>query len=159
MLSGPAFAVAADYRAPRLKRNCGWSCGQAIQLKFSSHMKGIRIIAVMALLNAGLSKAGDYTGTNNMPKQIHNLMDSEGYAFDQKHCSIPNQNTNSLRDLRLIEGRRFIPFILPAKKASWNLWNNSNFKSVGRNTDQISIFAPHATLAQYEYDITYSFGF
>jgi hypothetical protein len=54
-------------------------------------MKGIRIIAVMALLNAGLSKAGDYIGTNNMPEQIHNLMDSEGYAFDQKHFSIPNQ--------------------------------------------------------------------
>lgn len=114
---------------------------------------------MMALLNAGLSKAGDYTGTNNMPAQIHHLMDSEGYAFDQKHFNIPNQNTNSLGDLQLIEGRRFIPFVLPAKKASWNLWNNSNFKSVGRNTDQISILAPYATLAQYEYDITYSFGF
>ena len=79
-------------------------------------MKGIGIIAVMAMLNAGLSKAGDYTATNNMPEQIHNLMDSEGYAFDQKHFSIPKQNTNSLRNLQFIERQRFIPFLLPAKK-------------------------------------------
>lgn len=48
-------------------------------------MKGIGIIVAMALLNAGLSKAGDYTATNNVPEKIHNLMDSEDYAFDQKH--------------------------------------------------------------------------
>ena len=113
----------------------------------------------MAMLNAGLSKAGDYTATNNMPEQIHNLMDSEGYAFDQKHFSIPKQNTNSLRNLQFIERQRFIPFELPAKKAAWSLWNNSNFKYVGRDTDQISVFAPYAALAQYEYDITYSFDF
>ena len=122
-------------------------------------MKGIGIIAVMAMLNAGLSKAGDYTATNNMPEQIHNLMDSESYAFDQKHFSIPKQNTNSLRNLQFIERQRFIPFELPAKKAAWSLWNNSNFKYVGRDTDQISVFAPYAALAQYEYDITYLFDF
>ena len=131
----------------------------AIQLKFSSHMKDIRIIALMALLNAGLSKAGDYTATNNMPEQIHHMMDSEGYAFDQKHFSIPKQNTNSLRNVQFIERQRFIPFELPAKKADWSLWNNSNFKYVGRDTDQISLFAPYAALSQYEYDITYSFDF
>jgi hypothetical protein len=158
MLSGPAFAVAADYRAPRLEGNCGWSCGQAIRLRFSSHMKGIGIIAVMALLNAGLSKAGDYTATNNMPEQIHKLMDSEGYAFDQKHFSIPKQNKNSLRNVQFIKRQRFIPFVL-AKKAGWSLWNNSNFKYVGRDTDQINLFAPYSALPQIEYDITYSFDF
>jgi hypothetical protein len=122
-------------------------------------MKGIRIIAVMALLNAGLLKAGDYTGTNNMPEQIHKLMDSEGYAFDQKHFSIPKQNKNLLKNVQFIEGQRFIPFVLAAKKAGWSLWNNSNFKYVGRGTDQISVFAPSAAISQYEYDITYAFNF
>jgi len=44
---------------------------------------------MMALLNAGPTKAGDYTGTNEMTAQIHNLMDSQGYAFNQKNFSIP----------------------------------------------------------------------
>jgi hypothetical protein len=124
------------------------------------HMKGIGIFAVMALLNAGLSKAGNYTATNNMPEQIHNLMDSEGYTFDQKHFSNPKQNTNSLGNAHFIGRQQFIPFLLPAKKkASWSLWNNSNFKYVGRDTDQISVFAPYAALAKYEYDITYSIDF
>jgi len=122
-------------------------------------MKGIGIIAVMTLLNAGLSKAGDYTATNNMSEQIHNLMDSEGYAFDQKHFSIPNQNTNSLRNVQFIKEQRFIPFVLPAKKASWSLWNNSDFKYVGRDTDQINLFAPYSALPLIEYDVTYSFDF
>lgn len=128
-------------------------------VKISSHMKGVRIIAVMALLNAGLSKAGDYSATNNMPKQIHDLMDSEGYAFNQKHFNLPMQNTNSLKNVQFIKERQFDPFILPAKMARWSLWNNSNFKYVGRNTDQISIFAPYAAFSHYEYDITYSFNF
>jgi hypothetical protein len=114
---------------------------------------------MMALLNAGPTKAGDYTGTNEMPAQIHNLMDSQGYAFNQKNFSIPKQNTNSLRNLQFIERQRFIPFLLPAKKIGWSLWNNSNFKYVGRNTDQLSMLAPYAALSLYEYDITYSFDF
>ena len=113
----------------------------------------------MALLNAGLSKAGDYSATNKMPEQIHNLMDSEGYVFDQKHLSPPKQNTNSLENVQFIKGQRFNPFILPAKKAGWNLWNNSNFKYVGRNTDQINLFAPYSALPLIEYDVTYSFDF
>jgi len=122
-------------------------------------MRGIKIIAVMALLNAGLSKAGDYLATNNMPEQIHNLMDSEGYAYDQKHFSLPKQNTNSLRNLQFIERQQFIPFVLPTRNTAWSVWNNSNFKYVGRDTDQINVFAPYAAFAQFEYDITYSFDF
>jgi hypothetical protein len=128
-------------------------------VKISSQPKGVRIIAVMVLLNAGLSKAGDYSAINNIPEQVHNLMDSEGYAFDQKHLNLPEQNTNSLKNVQFIKGQRFNPFTLPAKKAGWSLWDNSNFKYVGRNTDQISVFAPYAAFSHYEYDITYSFDF
>jgi len=122
-------------------------------------MKGIRIIAVMALLNAGLLKAGDVTGTNNLPVQFRDQMDSEGYAFDQKDFSLPKQNTNSLRQLHFIERRRFLPFVIPEKKPGWSLWNNSKFHYVGNKTDQISLLSPSAALAHYEYDITYSFEF
>ena len=33
------FAVAADYRVPRLEGNCGWSCGQVQPSNFPCHMK------------------------------------------------------------------------------------------------------------------------
>ena len=122
-------------------------------------MKGTRIIAVMALLNTGILKAGDYTGTNNMPEQIHDLMDAEGYAYVQKQISLPNQSTNSLRNWQFIEKQRFIPFVLPATKAGWSLWNNSSFKYAGRSTDKINVLAPYAVLTQFEYDIIYSFDF
>jgi hypothetical protein len=114
---------------------------------------------MMALLNTGPTKAGDCTGTNEMPAQIRYLMDSQGYAFNQKSYSLPEQNTNSLRNLQCIGRQRFIPFSLPARKIGWSLWNNSNFKYVGRNTDQISVLAPYAALSLYECDITYSFDF
>jgi hypothetical protein len=122
-------------------------------------MNGIRIIALMALLNAVLAKAGDYTGTNNMPEQIHNLMETEGYAFDQNHFGLQMQSTNLLGNLQFFERRQFIPFVLPAKKVHWSLWTNSKFKYVGRNTDQINLLSPSAALAQYEYDISYSWVF
>jgi hypothetical protein len=86
-------------------------------------------------------------------------MDSEGYNFDQKHSSIPKQNTNSLGNMHFIGRQRFIPFVLPAKKAGWSLWNNSDFKYVGRDTDQINLFATYSALPLIEYDITYSFDF
>lgn len=122
-------------------------------------MKGIRIIAVMALLNAVLSKAGDYAGTNNMPEQIHNLMESEGYAFDKNNNGLQMQNTNSLGYFHLIKRQHYIPFNLPAKKVEWSLWTNSKFKRVGRMDDQINLLSPFAALAQYEYDISYSWVF
>jgi hypothetical protein len=121
-------------------------------------LKGL-LFALMALLNAVPSKAGDYTGTNEMPAQIHDLMDSQGYAFNQKNFSIPKLDTNSLGNLPVIKRQRFIAFTLPAKKAGWSLWNNSSFKYVGRNYDQISVFAPYPVISRYEYDMTYSFDF
>jgi hypothetical protein len=122
-------------------------------------LKGL-LFALMALLNAVPSKAGDYTGTNEMPAQIHYLMDSQGYAFNQKNFSIPKLDTNSLRNLPVIKCQRFIAFpSLPAKKTGWSLWNNSSLKYVDRNYDQIGMFAPYAVMSRYEYDITYSFDF
>jgi hypothetical protein len=117
------------------------------------------LFAMMALLKTGPAKAGDCTGTNEMPAQIPYLMDSQGYAFNQKSFSLPKQNTNSLRNLQFIGRQWFISFSLPARKTSWSLWNNSNFKYVGRNTDQISVLAPYAAFSRYECDITYSFDF
>jgi hypothetical protein len=114
---------------------------------------------MMALLNAEPTKAGDYTVTNEMPGQFHYLMDSQGYAFNQKNFSLPEQNTNSLRNIQFIERQRFNSFSLPAIKTGWSLWHNSSFKYVGRNYDQISVLAPYAALSLFEYDITYSFHF
>lgn len=114
---------------------------------------------MMALLKAVLSKAGGFTGTNNMPEQIHNLMESEGYAFDRNYNGIQMQNTNSLGYFHLIGRQQYIPFELPAKKVEWSLWTNSKFKHVGRMDDQISLLSPFAALAQYEYDISYSWDF
>ena len=122
-------------------------------------MKGIVIITVMALLNAALSKAGDYTGTNDMPPQIHNLMETEGYAFDQKNFGLQMQSTNSFGNFQSSKRQPFIPFVVPPPKAHWSLWTNSKFKYVGRNTDQISLLSPSAAIAQYEYDISYSWDF
>jgi hypothetical protein len=113
----------------------------------------------MALLTAGLAKARDNTGINNLPEQFRNRMDVEGYTFDQKNFGFPKQNTNSLRQLPFVERRRFIPFVLPVKKSGWSLWNNSSFKYVGNKTDQISLLSSSAALSHYEYDITYSFEF
>ena len=118
-----------------------------------------RLSVMMGLLIAGSARDGDYSGTNKMPAQVHNLIDSHGYAFSQKPLSLSKQNTNSLRNVPFIEPQRFIPFLLPAQKTGWSLWNNSNFKYVRRNTDPINLLAPFSALSLYEYDITYSFGF
>ena len=113
----------------------------------------------IALLNADLSKGGDYTETNNMPEQIRNLMTSAGYVIHQKYSSLPTRNTNSLRTLQFTGKQRFIHLEFLTKKTGWSLWNNSHFKYVGRNTDQIDLSSPYAVLARYEYYITYSFDF
>jgi hypothetical protein len=155
--------TASPRGAGRLVRRSGKETTGGMPLGYTvkhfNFMKGIWIIAVIELLNTGLSKAGDYTGTNSMPEQIHNRMETEGYAIDQRNFSPPKQSTNLLGNLRFIENKQFIAFELPAKKADWSLWNNSNIKRVGRNTDQISVVSPYAALAQYEYEITYSFDF
>jgi hypothetical protein len=117
------------------------------------------LFAVMALLNAGLSKAGDYTETNNMPWQIRNLMNSEGDFIRQKCFNLPKHNTNSLRTLQFIGKQQFIHLELTAKKTAWDLWHYSHFKYVRRNSDQVSVDDPDAAPAKYEYYITYSFDF
>jgi hypothetical protein len=127
-------------------------------------MKSVMIITMLALLDAGLSRADDFIATNQMPKQIHRLMETEGYRINQASNAILLQTTNSLRDFGLIKNARLVPLEIPAKKAGWNFWDNTSIKYVGRNTDPISILAPtkispYTALSQYEYDITYSFDF
>jgi hypothetical protein len=127
-------------------------------------MKGIRIIALLALLNAGLLKAADFTETNRMPEPVHALMEKAGYAIVQTNLVSPAQDTNSLRYLPLIERNQFTPFETPATKAGWSFWNNTSIKHISRNTDPVNIFAPatlspYTALSQFEYDITYSFNF
>lgn len=113
---------------------------------------------MLALLNTGLSIAGDYTETNQMPGQIHARMETEGYAIDQKTFSTAQPNLNSLRNLKPVKNARFMPLELPDKKAGWSLWNNSSIKHVARNADAIN-GSGLTSLSQYEYDITYSFQF
>jgi hypothetical protein len=120
-------------------------------------MKHIWIVAVPALMIAGLSKASDVTETNATPAHFHNLMKTQGYAIKQSAFSLPTQNTNSQRNISLTERTRFTPEIISKKKAGWNLWKNSSIRHVGRTDGQINLFSP--SLAQYEYDITFSFDF
>jgi len=110
-------------------------------------------------LMAGLSAAGDDTGTNQMPGAIHNLMETEGYTVDQPSLGGAKANTNSLRNLPFIEMQQFPPLESAAKKTGWSLLNNTNFKRVGRTTDQVNFLSPGSALSHYEYDITYSFVF
>jgi hypothetical protein len=87
-----------------------------------------RLLAMLALLNAGQSMAGDYTATNHMPEMIHNLMAAEGDGIDQTHFSLRPQNPNSLRNLKPVKYPQFIPLKLPTKNAGWTLWNNSSIR-------------------------------
>ena len=117
-----------------------------------------RLLAMLALLIAGLSTAGDHPATNQMPEPIHDLMETEGYPFAQKNLSLPPPNTNSLRTLKPVKEAQSIPLELPAKKAGWNLWDNSSIKQVNKNANSIN-GSGLTSLTQYEYDITYSFQF
>ena len=119
-------------------------------------MKRIWLVAVLALLSAGLSKASDVTETNVMPAHIRNLMETQGYAINQLTLGIPPHNTNSHGNIQRGETTRFTPFTIPKKKAGWNLWNNSSIRHVGRTDAPMNLSSP---LTRYEYDITYSFTF
>jgi len=122
-------------------------------------MKGLRIIILLALLKAGLAKAGDEGHTSHVATQVRNLLDSAGYSLAQKTASLPRQDIHSHRNLHFIMRGPFVPLEVPVKRIGWSLWTNSSFHHVGRYADQSSLFAPQATLAQYEYDISYSFYF
>ena len=122
-------------------------------------MKGFRIIALLALLDASHAKASDGGVTNRVPAHVRNLLDSAGYDVAQKTISLPRQFAHSFRNPHFIIPGPFAPLVVPVKKTNWNLWDNSSFKSVGREGEQINVFDPYAVLARYEYDITYSFDF
>jgi len=122
-------------------------------------MNWLGIIGVLALLSTGLATAGEDGGTNHVAGQVRNLLESAGYSVAQKTVSLPRQNAHSLRNLHFIMRGPFEPLVVPAPKTGWSLWNNSSFKSVGREADQLNVLDPYAVLARYEYDITYSFDF
>ena len=106
---------------------------------------------------AGRSTASDVAETNAMPAQIRNLMVTQGYAIKPSTNSLSTQNTNSQRNLQAGDRTQFAPFETPKKKNGWNLWDNSSIRHVGRTDAPMSPFSP--PLAQYEYDITYTFDF
>ena len=116
-------------------------------------MKGLRIIAVLALLHAGRANADVGGETNYVSGQVRNLLDSAGYSFAQKTVSLPRQDMHSLRNLEAIALGPFGPLTVPVKKNGWSLWHNSIFKSTGNSPDETSV------RTAYEYDITYSFAF
>jgi hypothetical protein len=120
-------------------------------------MKYIWIVAVPALLSAGLTKASDVTETNGMPVHFRNLMDVQGYAIKQSAFNLPKHDTNSPRNTQWVERTRFVPFEIPKKKEGWKLWNNSSIRHVGPTDAEGNLFS--RSLARYEYDITYTFEF
>ena len=119
-------------------------------------MKCIWLVAALALLSAGLSKASDVTETNAMPAHIRNLMEIQGYGINQSTFGIPPHNTNSQGTIQWTEITRFTSFTISKKKTGWNLWNNSSLIHVGRIEAPMNLSSP---LTTYEYDITYSFTF
>lgn len=127
-------------------------------------MKGVGIIILLALASTGLLKAGGFIGTNNMPEPFHALMETEGYALVQTNLDLPAPGTNSLRNLPVIEQKRFVLIKPSTGKAGWTFWDNASVKYVGKNTDPINIFqpstlTPFAALSKFEYNINYSFNF
>ena len=114
---------------------------------------------VMALLTAGRLEAGEGAGTNTMPASIRNLMETKGYTIDLKKLIRSEPDTNSLRNLPSLDQQQFPLLEVTTNKPGWSLWRNSDFKSVGRRTDQINLLTPASALSQYEYDITYTFIF
>jgi hypothetical protein len=128
-------------------------------VKMFPPLKGLSIIALLALLDAGPVHAETDTATNCVSTQVRNLLDTTGYTQSQIIRRFAGQNTNSAASFHYFPRGPFAPLVVSAKKTGWNLWDNTSFKSVGREGNQISVLAPSALLAQYEYDITYSFEF
>ena len=128
-------------------------------VKMLPPLKGLSIIALLALLDAGPVHAAADGATNCGSAQVRNLLDTAGYTQAQIIRRFAGQNTNSAASFHYFPRGPFAPLVVSAKKTGWNLWDNTSFKSVGREGNQISVLAPSALLAQYEYDITYSFEF
>ena len=122
-------------------------------------------MAALILLNVQLAVAGGLAETNQMPLPVHTLMDASGHVLVQTNLMLSSpENANSLRVLSPMKKTRFILFKRPAPKPRWNFWNNLGVKYVHRNHDPLNVVAPtqmtaYSALAQFEYDVTYSFDF
>ena len=110
--------------------------------------------ALIALLNAVQSNGGEYAETNNMPAEIHSLMDSEGYVINQKLLNNSAPDTNSLRNYEVNKMQHFDLLELTSKRKGWRIWNNSDIVYLHRYTKTDS-----PSFSQFEYDIYFPFKF
>jgi len=122
------------------------------------------IIALLALLNARLVGAAELAATNQMPSTVHDLMEQSGLANAQSNTDIAASDANSLRNLPPIKKKRLRPLERPVPKSGWSFWKSFGVKYVHHNHDPMSALAPapltpYSALAQFEYDVTYSFDF
>jgi len=109
---------------------------------------------LFALFNAVFADASEFTETNRMPAQIHNLMKTTGPDFNRKLSAASEPDTQSFRHSVLIERQSFRLFELTPEKKGWSFWDNSNIKRLRKNTGASTTF-----LTQFEYDIYYPFFF
>ncbi len=94
-------------------------------------------------------------------------MEQSGLANAQSNTDIAASDANSLRNLPPIKKKRLRPLQKPVPKSGWsfwNLWKNVGVKYVHSNHDPMNAYAPapltpYSALAQFEYDLTYSFDF
>jgi hypothetical protein len=114
----------------------------------------IRIIVLIAPLIAVQSIAIEYAETNSMPAEIHCLMESEGYAINEKLLFSSTPDMDSLRHDVMIQRQMFKLSKTPSETMGWSIWNNSKIKYLPRNTKTVS-----PSFLQFEYDIYYPFNF
>jgi hypothetical protein len=127
-------------------------------------MNWLRIIALLSLLNAGRAGTGGLVDTNQMPLPLHDLMETAGHVLVQTNLVLAPPDTNSLRNLPPIPKSRLMVFQPITPKTPWSFWDSANVKYVGWNRDLLNSLAPahlvsYTTLAQFEYDLAYSFDF
>ena len=126
-------------------------------------MKMFQIIATLLALNTGLAVADDFTETNQMPSPLQTLMETVGHVQVQRNLVLAPPDTNSLRNLPPIKKSEIVPLERPLRKPHWNFWDNTDVKYIHRNNDQNVFgpaqFTPYSALAQFEYDINYTFNF
>lgn len=127
-------------------------------------MKLLQSILTLLVLNVGLAVADDFTETNQMPSLLHTLMETAGHVQVQSNLLLAPPDPNSLRNLLPIKKSELVPLARPVRKPRWSFWNNTDVKYVHRNNDPMNAFAPaqftpYSALAQFEYNINYSFNF
>ena len=119
---------------------------------------------LMVLLNASLVRAVDFAATNQMPSPVHALMAQSSYAKVQTNADIVAADADSLRNLPPIKKSQLRPLQRAVPQSGWCFWKSFGIKHVQHNHDPMNALAPapltpYSALAQFEYDVTYSFNF